>query len=73
MLAQIDRLQRHLADLAALLTAGDDARLRELAASTAARSQFLSSTELTGKGDWRGNVARPRNLPVTSLPVTNSS
>ena len=42
VLAQIDRLQGHLAFLSDLLTTNDDARLRELAASArAARSQFL--------------------------------
>lgn len=42
VLAQLDHMQAHLARLAALLTTGDGARLRELAASTrAARSHFL--------------------------------
>lgn len=42
VLAQVDRLQAHLAHLADLLAANDDARLRELAASArAARAQFL--------------------------------
>ncbi len=42
VLEQLDRLQRHLAHLAVLLTANDAARLRELAASArAARNQFL--------------------------------
>lgn len=44
VLAQIQQLQSHLAHVAALLTAGDAASLRELAASTrAARSQFLDA------------------------------
>ena len=42
VLAQLDRLQGHLAHLAALLATNDDARLRDLAASArAARNQFL--------------------------------
>jgi prephenate dehydrogenase len=42
VLAQLDRLQSHLAALATLLIAADDARLRGLAASArAARNQFL--------------------------------
>jgi prephenate dehydrogenase len=42
VLAQLDRMQAHLARLAALLTTGDAVRLHEVAAATrAARSQFL--------------------------------
>jgi prephenate dehydrogenase len=42
VLVQLDRMQAHLARLAALLTTGDAARLHELAAATrAARSQFI--------------------------------
>lgn len=42
VLAQLDRMQAHLARLAALLSAGDGARLRELAAAArAARNRFL--------------------------------
>lgn len=42
VLVQLDRMQAHLARLAALITTGDAAHLHELAASTrAARSQFL--------------------------------
>jgi len=48
VLAQIQQLQSHLAHVAALLTAGDAAALRELAASTrAARSLFLDAYGLT--------------------------
>jgi prephenate dehydrogenase len=44
VLEQLDRLQRHLAHLAVLLTTHDDARLREMAASArAARNQFLET------------------------------
>lgn len=44
VLEQIDRVQAHLARLAALLTTEDAARLRELAATArAARSQFLET------------------------------
>lgn len=44
VLEQIDRVQAHLARLAALLTTEDAARLRELAATArAARSQFLDT------------------------------
>jgi prephenate dehydrogenase len=42
VLVQLDRMQAHLARLAALLSTGDAARLHELAAATrAARSQFI--------------------------------
>ncbi len=42
VLAELDRMQAHLAHIAALLIANDSARLRELAAAArAARSQFL--------------------------------
>ena len=44
VLAQLDRMQAHLACLTALLTTGDAARLHDLAASTrAARNQFLET------------------------------
>ena len=44
VLAQLARIQAHLAHIAALLTANDAAALRELAASTrAARDQFLET------------------------------
>ncbi len=49
VLAQIDRLQGRLAFLSDLLTTDDDARLRELAASTTPRvASFWSNTA----DDW---------------------